>query len=397
MSNKDRSLSCAICSGPTGEEASTKKVVCTSCIQKMLNCKRDSDSHETSGTSAKDTDVDVTAISNFLERVELSDDDDDDDDGNDGVSLADIISVKMAMNLSDDELFRDPPPKEECQICMLPMGHSLSGFGDSTVYMPCCGKTICQGCVMSAWKEINEGNLKKWCPFCRVPVERMKNEIILDMITPFIGNTQNFSTKDVKRLSDGLKKDHKEKLGRFMSRIEAGDAKALFGMGTAFKKGDLGLPQDVKMAMKLYSRAGEFGLCTAHFNIAVAYWKGDDGVEVDNKKALCRFMLAAIGGHEHARCTLGLIDKSMGNMGTIGGYHTAMKHFMIAAKSGLEGALKEVALGYKAGHVSKDEYATTLRAYQVSVDEMKSEQRTKARLIKEEKAAREKSNAKNNS
>ena len=52
-----------------------------------------------------------------------------------------------------------------------------------------------------------------------------------------------------------------------------------------------------------------------------------------------------------------------------------MKHWMIAARAGYEKALKKVGEGYKAGHVTKDEYATTLRAYQCSVDEMKSKQR----------------------
>jgi len=56
----------------------------------------------------------------------------------------------------------------------------------------------------------------------------------------------------------------------------------------------------------------------------------------------------------------------------------AMKHFMIAAKSGLDDSLKNVGHGYKQKWVTKDEYASTLRAHQRSRDEMKSEQRTKA-------------------
>ena len=34
----------------------------------------------------------------------------------------------------------------------------------------------------------------------------------------------------------------------------------------------------------------------------------------------------------------------------------AMKHFMIAAKAGCDDSLKMVGLGYKRGHVTKDEY-----------------------------------------
>ena len=56
----------------------------------------------------------------------------------------------------------------------------------------------------------------------------------------------------------------------------------------------------------------------------------------------------------------------------------AMKHFMIAARSGYDESLKKVGEGYKAGHVTKDDYTKSLRAYQCSLDEMKSEGRTKA-------------------
>lgn len=60
----------------------------------------------------------------------------------------------------------------------------------------------------------------------------------------------------------------------------------------------------------------------------------------------------------------------------------AMKHFMIAAKAGCDDSLKMVGLGYKRGHVTKDEYASILRAHKNSRDEMKSQQRTKAKEIR---------------
>ena len=53
----------------------------------------------------------------------------------------------------------------------------------------------------------------------------------------------------------------------------------------------------------------------------------------------------------------------------------ATKHFMIAARSGYDASLKKVGEGYKAGHVIKEDYASTLRAYHSSLQEMKSEQR----------------------
>ena len=40
-----------------------------------------------------------------------------------------------------------------------------------------------------------------------------------------------------------------------------------------------------------------------------------------------------------------------------------------------------VTKGFRSGHITKDEYANTLRAYQKSVDEMKSGARDKAEDI----------------
>ena len=94
-----------------------------------------------------------------------------------------------------------------------------------------------------------------------------------------------------------------------------------------------------------------------------------DGGEKDLVKSIHHYKLAAIGGHEKARYNLAAMEVNKDR---------SMKHLVIAATCGYEKSLKEVGKGYKAGLVTKDEYASTLRAYQVSADEMKSVQRTNA-------------------
>lgn len=79
-----------------------------------------------------------------------------------------------------------------------------------------------------------------------------------------------------------------------------------------------------------------------------------------------------MGGHEYARYKLGMVEFYTGNI------ERAMKHHMIGARAGEERCLKEVGVGYKAGFVTKDDYANTLHSYQNMINEMKSEQRTKA-------------------
>ena len=121
------------------------------------------------------------------------------------------------------------------------------------------------------------------------------------------------------------------------------------------------------------SRAAELGSINAHNYLSHPYMAGD-GVENNEEKAVHHYKLAAIGGHEAARHCLGMWEGKNGNM------ELACKHFMIAARSGFDDSLKKVGEGYKAGFVTKDDYAKTLRAYQVSMNEMKNEQRATAEV-----------------
>ena len=79
-----------------------------------------------------------------------------------------------AAELRDEALFKDPPPKEDCPICFLPMPLKLincvslppatvssvpiydfakanNGVEDKPMeeYYVCCGKYVCKGCVYS--------------------------------------------------------------------------------------------------------------------------------------------------------------------------------------------------------------------------------------------------------
>jgi hypothetical protein len=110
-----------------GEDTSSNKKVSTSCAQKVKSCNNDGVDHNNSSNSSSGID----AVAESISRVDISND----------------YLGKMA--LSDDKLFQDPPPKEDCPICMLPTPHALSGCGVNMVYQACCGKFICEGCSMA--------------------------------------------------------------------------------------------------------------------------------------------------------------------------------------------------------------------------------------------------------
>jgi len=311
MNSSDDISTCDKSGNGSGKELSvstSNKKECT-CEQKVDNC-NDRASDNTSG----DCNSDIDAVAESISKVDISDDN----------------------NVEDEKLFAEPPPKEDCPICMQPMPYAVGLCDVRKTYMACCGKFICSGCVMESEIGMKKGNMKRLCAFCRVPWPTSE-EMVMQMT----------------------------------NRIGINDPEAYLQLGHAYKDGDKGLPQNFSKAIELWNHAAGLGSINAHYNLGVAYFNGR-GVEKDIKKAIKNFKLAAIRGHERSRYVLGLFEEENGNIGI------AMKHYIIAAMSGLEDALKEVGKGYKAGQVTKDEYGNTLRAYQDSREDMKSEPRARA-------------------
>ena len=251
--------------------------------------------------------------------------------------LQDTIWNMNKMEISDEMLFAEPPPKEDCPICMQPIPYAIGLCGVYTMYMACCGKRLCQGCVKAAEEEVKKGNMKDCCAFCR----------------------------------QASSPDSEKRLERVHIRMKLNDGGAFAWLGSVMSGGTQGLLQDKNKAIKLWNKAADLGSVKAHNSLAWAYENGE-GVEKDVNKAIHHYKAAAMGGHEYARYALGTAEEANGNM------NKAMKHYMIAARSGYDKALEEVGKGYKHGLVTKDEYASTLRVYQDSAEEMKSEQRSTA-------------------
>ena len=241
--------------------------------------------------------------------------------------------------ISDDELFKQPPPSEDCSICLLRLPTLASG----SMYMPCCGKIICCGCDYAP-KYDNLGNelIEKKCPFCR---------------TPLPGSIEEFNE-------------------RLQKRVELDDSEAIFTLGCNYRDAEDGFPQDDVKALELFVRAGDLGFTEAYNSIGYAYENGH-GVDIDEKKAKHYYELAAIA-NDLARYNLGLDEENAGNM------NRALKHYMIAAESGEPDSLKKIQKLYSNGHARKDDYAKSLRAYQSYLVEIKSIQRDAAAAARED-------------
>jgi hypothetical protein len=259
------------------------------------------------------------------------------------------ICKERAAELRDEALFKDPPPKDDCPICFLPMPAKLIScislppatimsvpifdFAEANeelankateVYYECCGKSICGGCIYSFHKS---GNMGK-CPFCN---------------------------------SDLRGKTDEEEVEELKKRVEVNDAGAINVLGTFYYKGERGVLQDREKAIELYARAAKLGSNDAHYNLGTFYDEGED-----LKKANFHYETVAMAGHEVARYNLGYMDMENGNM------ERAVKHWTIAASAGHYKAMRNLII---IGYVSADEMDQILTAYNNSCVEMRSEAR----------------------
>jgi len=239
--------------------------------------------------------------------------------------------TKRVADLRDKILFKQPERSHhgDCPICMLPFQLDTMKASVTT----CCSKKICIGCNYAYCFKKKEGVIVAiddiTCPFCRHPKPSSEEE----------------TEKNI------------------MKRVESNDQAALLQMGMHLNKRG-----DYKSAIKYYKKAAEFGDADAHYNLSAMY-KNGEGVEKDDKKKVYHLEEAAIGGHPDARAMLGAIEGHNGNV------ERSVKHFIIGAKLGHDFSLEMVKLRYQNGSVSKEDFASALRAHQAAMDATKSTQR----------------------
>ena len=237
------------------------------------------------------------------------------------------------VELHDIELFKQPPPLDDCPICFIRLPISRN------TYKSCCGKVICCGCI-HAIKKTDEEEL---CPFCRTPTPDSEEEIFQQLL----------------------------------KRVDADDPEGINNLGFYYNDGLYNLPQDFDKALELWERAAKLGSVTSQYNIGNAYYNGR-GVEQDEKIAKQYYELTAMKGEVNARHNVAVIEENSGNM------KRAIKHYMIAVGYGQNKALKNIQILYSQGKATKDDYAKALRAYQKYLDEVKSPQRDEAAAFDDE-------------
>jgi TPR repeat protein len=151
-----------------------------------------------------------------------------------------------------------------------------------------------------------------------------------------------------------------------MKRVEANDPVAMVEVGV-----DRRNEGDYDTALHYFTKAAELGDMKAHNELGLMYERGW-GVEEDEGKAVSYFEKAAICGEPDARYNLGCIEEKNGR------FDRAVKHWIISAKLGDAGSMKQLWEQYKHGNITKENLEATLRVHQAAIDSMKSPQREAA-------------------
>eukprot|EP00984_Skeletonema_dohrnii_P025061 scaffold14195_cov155-Skeletonema_dohrnii-CCMP3373.AAC.8 len=242
-----------------------------------------------------------------------------------------VMCKERAAELRDEILFRQPEGSHlgDCPICCLPLPLDLT----KSSKMSCCSKTICRGCEIGNCRRHIQigGKLDITCPFCRHPIPETKEEA--------------------------------SKIN--LKRLEANDPVAIAEVGRRHCH-----EGDHDTAFEYLTKAAELGDANAHYHLSRLYEKG--GVEKDEKKGLYHLEEAAIAGHPEARYNLACYEGEKGRCDRM------VKHLIISASLGCDYSIEGMKLCYKEGKVSKEDFASVLRAHQAAVNETKSPQREEA-------------------
>ena len=261
-------------------------------------------------------------------------------------------AIEAALNRKEDPLKNwECPQQDECPICMM----TLPPHESESLYLTCCGKTMCWGCAFSTiGVHVRNGR-------------HLSEALTLGAICPFCRESHGQAYKSV------------------MKRAEYGQHEAMFQVGMyGFKKGENSLKIDKTEGMKWLQRAVEAGSGKAAHRLGCWYVVGEC-VDRDIEKALGYFQKAAELNCIPPFNIMGLILMLKGEI------EEAMLNFRQAAIGGISDAVLFGFLryGFSEGFITKEEYALTLRKNQAICNDMNSEGRQKVRRFLEAREYRD--------
>lgn len=276
----------------------------------------------------------------------------------------DVLIEKLEEELKDVEIFGRIAEREDCPICFLPLPRNGTGDLRGTIYEPCCGKTVCDGCrvshidALSGSKTLEESFIYS-CPFCRA-----SNKVGIAEVT------------DMERI----------RVERLKNRIErANDTTAMMELAGNYYKGKAELGKDDVCCLRLYLQAAEVGDTSALSALAKHCYAGEIMKRnIHSAKKLAT--AAAKQGDSYAHYQLGYFyleekggtqdEKELNNSMTL-----MAQHFAYAAKGGCVDAMKQYQRLFKIGIINHHEYAEVEQTFLGVKESEWSEERERVKRI----------------
>ena len=235
---------------------------------------------------------------------------------------------------SDIDLFAPITEREECPICLLPLPIKEGQI----VFMPCCGKDICKGCI------------------CKQKMNDVKNGTAHEQKCAFCRQSPPNIVKAIKKL---MKKNNPD---------------AFMCMAFKHKLGEDGVLQSDTKALEMFIRAAELGHANAFEKLGYHYQCGI-AVEQNISKAMEFYEVGAKKGSVNAHGMLAIFQERIGNI------NEGIEHKKVLASAGDQDSMDGLMKMYKGKLLSKEDMTITLRAFQASSHAMKSKDRDAASKV----------------
>ena len=233
-----------------------------------------------------------------------------------------------------DEKFSlfNPEPRSGCPICMVVMPLHVK----MQMYMSCCGKIICGGCIYANYMVNADGK----CPFCRQSAPDSQEKILEGM----------------------------------MARAESGDARAIFQLSTHYEVGrGFGLQMDSAKSLGLLQQAADLGCIEANSHLGEHYRDSYGGLTKSYEKARLHWEFAAKKGDPDAHHNLGELEFRMRHRN--GHIDLSIRHLRISAQLGNKKSVRSLQNMAKFGYLGEEELKEAENAYRGALEAMRTEDR----------------------
>lgn len=304
----------------------------------------------------------------------------------------DFNAVLFDLELNEDNDATPPPSPPDCDLCM----YRMPPGAQRSKYFACCGKIVCKACWSRSGPcsfldmfDPNKSEMESFNSFLStfgqngtLSAER-RNEL---RGCPFCRSTDDILALTVE--------DHKIRERCLVSRADKGDSRALLELALLHKSGRSSAAFDKLRGDEEYICDGTYmkgkespegdAKAFEYFQKSAALGNGDAYYELSEFHRQeynaadffdCLVKAAALGSVEaHDELASLAMEKKKINL--------AMNHYKFLAFAGYsKESTEKLTAGYKDGYVSKEELASSLRAYQAAREELSSKDRSQMEWI----------------